>query len=137
VASAPAVRQLAQSLPPDQRAVAVAYFGSEDPVRELETFEPERICRQGFAWLDEELRRRFAKDFLDAEAAAQLEIVQAISDARDDKSATNAGTRLFAFLKAEAIRGFYTSRIGLNELDYKGNSFYGQPPGCGLPEKNA
>src|SRR5579862_1987053 len=34
VASAPAIRALALKLPADQRALAVAYFGSEDPVRE-------------------------------------------------------------------------------------------------------
>jgi hypothetical protein len=132
VANAPAVRKLAQNLPADQRALTVAYFGSEDPVRELETFEPERVCREGLTWLSEESHRRVAKSYLDADPAAQVELVQAISDARSDKSAANAGTRLFDFLKAESIRGFYTSRLGLKELDYKGNSFYGQPPGCDL-----
>ena len=47
VASAPAVRALALSLPADQRAVAVAYFGTEEPVRELETSEPERDLPRG------------------------------------------------------------------------------------------
>jgi hypothetical protein len=132
VASAPAVRKLAHNLPADQRALAVAYFGSEGPVRELETFEPERACREGLAWLNEESQRRFAKSFLDVGPAVQLELVQAISDARADKSAASAGTRLFDFLKAESIRGFYTSRLGLTELDYQGNSVYGQPPSCAL-----
>jgi hypothetical protein len=132
VANAPAIRALAQNLPAEQRALTVAYFGSEDPVRELETFAPERFCREGFAWLNEESHRRGAKSFLDAGPAAQLELVQAISDTRPDKSAANAGTRLFDFLKAESIRGFYTSRLGLKELDYKGNSFYGQSLGCDL-----
>jgi hypothetical protein len=35
-------------------------------------------------------------------------------------------------LKPECIRGFYTSRLGMKELDYTGNSFYGQSPGCSL-----
>lgn len=137
VASAPSVRALAQSLPPDQRALTVAYFDSEGPVRELETFEPERVCREGLAWLREESQRLFARAFLDVGPAAQVELVQAVSDTRPDKSAANAGTRLFDFLKAESIRGFYTSRLGLTELDYKGNSFYGQPPECRISEPAA
>jgi gluconate 2-dehydrogenase subunit 3-like protein len=132
VASAAKVRALARSLPEEQRALAVAYFGSEEPVRELETFEPERVCRDGLAWLDGESRRRFAKRFVDANAGDQTGLVHAASDTRPDMSVIHAGTRLFDFLKAECIRGFYTSRVGLKELDYKGNAFYGESPGCGL-----
>ncbi|PYU38484.1 MAG: hypothetical protein DMG54_29995 [Acidobacteria bacterium] len=133
ISSAPAVRKLARNLPSDQRTLAVAFFGSEEVVLHLETFEPERICRDGLAWLGEESQRRFAKGFLDVAASGQAELVQAISDVRPDTSTTHAGTRLFDFLKEEAVRGFYTSRAGLKELDYKGNSFYGESPGCTLP----
>jgi len=38
---------------------------------------------------------------------------------------------LLDFLKSESIRGFYTSRVGLKELD-KGNSFYVKSSGCNL-----
>jgi hypothetical protein len=132
VATAARVRNLARSLPADERALAVAYFGGEKPVHELETFEPERVCHEGLAWLDEESRRRFGKGFLDAAPAGQVEIVQAISDVRPKASLIRAGTLLFDFLKSESVRGFYTSRVGLKELDYKGNSFYAESPGCGL-----
>ena len=132
VASGPTVRALALNLPADERALAVAYFGSEEPVRALETFEPERVCRDGLAWLGEESRRRFAKNFLDAAWAEQVELVGSASDARADKPAPNAGTRFYDFIKAESIRGFYTSRRGLKELDFKGNSFYPESPGCAL-----
>jgi len=132
VTSAPRVRELAKKLPADQRALAVAYFDSEGPVLELETFDPETICREGFAWIGEETLRRFGKSFLTAGAEVQTEIVLSISDNRPDKSVNHAGTRLFDFLKPEVIRGFYTSRIGLNELGCKENAFYGSSPGCGI-----
>jgi len=93
-------------LPAEQRALAVAYFGSEQPVRHLETFEPERVCHEGIAWLGEESQRHFAKGFLEVNPAGQVELVRAISDVRPDKSAIHAGTRLFDFLKQEVIRGF-------------------------------
>jgi hypothetical protein len=135
VASAPGTRKLARNLPADQRALAVTFFGSEEPVRYLESFEPERVCREGLAWLGEESQRRFAKGFLDANHSDQTELVHAISDARTDSSTTHPGTRLFDFLKEETIRGFYTSLLGLQELEYKGESFYGQSPGCALPSE--
>lgn len=132
VASAPRVRAQALKLPADQRAVAAAFFGTEEPLRKLETFEPERVCHAGLAWLGNESQQRFTKNFLEVSPADQAELVSSISDARTDQSTTNAGTHFFAFLKAETIRGFYTSRRGLKELDYKGHSFYAESPGCAL-----
>lgn len=132
VASAAGTRAAAQRLTPEHRSLAAAYFGDVAPVRELETFEPERVCKDGFAWFSQESRRHSEKDFLAIEPSAQIELVRLISDVREDRSAINPGTRLYDFLKAECTRGFYTSRTGLKELRYAGNSFYGQPPGCEL-----
>jgi len=128
--SGPGVRAAARSLTPEQRALAVAYFASEVPVQELETFEPERICKEGLAWLQQETERKSFSKFLTAAPATQSELLAAISDIRPDPAIHNAGTRLFSFLKAEATRGYYTSRLGLKELNYAGNSFYSQSPGC-------
>jgi gluconate 2-dehydrogenase subunit 3-like protein len=132
VSTAPRLRRAAHNLTPEQRALAVAYFATEEPVRELERFEPEAVCKQGLLWLNEESERRFAHGFLGAGVSEQVELVASISDARADRSVNHAGTRLFDFLKAESVRGFYTSRAGLKELDYTGNAFYGHSPGCGL-----
>src|SRR5215831_3312971 len=128
--SGPGVRAAARELTPEQRALAVAYFTSEEPVRELETFEPDRICKEGLAWLQQETERRSFRKFLTIPPATQSELLASVSDIRPDPATSNAGTRLFAFLKAEAIRAYYTSRSGLKELNYTGNSFYGQSPGC-------
>jgi hypothetical protein len=130
VATAPTVRVLARNLPPEHRALAAAYFGSEEPVHHLELFEPERICREGLVWLNEESQRRFAKNFLALDVGSQTELVQTISDARSDTTTTHAGTQLFDFLKQETVRGFYTSRLGLKELGYDDQSVHGQSPGC-------
>ncbi len=131
VLSGPGVRAAARNLTPEQRALAVAYFTTEGPVHELETFEPERICKEGLAWLQQEAEHTSFRTFLKVPPAMQLELVTSISDSRPDPAASNAGTRFFDFLKAEAIRGYYTSRLGLKELNYTGDSFYSQSPGCG------
>ena len=130
VVSGPGVRAAARNLTPEQRALAVAYFSTEEPVRELETYEPERICKEGLVWLQHESEGRSSKSFLTVPPAIQFEVISSISDNRSDPAAAHAGTHFFDFLKAEAIRGYYTSRLGLKELNYAGNSFYGQSPGC-------
>jgi hypothetical protein len=130
VATAPNVRAAAQRLSPEHRALAVAYFGNEAEVKQLESFAPDQICREGLVWLTAESHRRSGRSFLDSGPELQSTLVRDISDIREDLSIENAGTRLFAFLKQESIRGFYTSQQGLKELDFKGNHFYARSPGC-------
>lgn len=136
VATAPNVRAAAQNLSPEHRALALAYFGTEAPVKQLENFAPEEICGDGLAWLASESQRRLGKSFLEAGQDTQLALVRDVSDSRPDPSVDNAGARLFAFLKEESIRAFYTSQDGLKELNFKGNAFYAHPPGCSLEPKS-
>jgi hypothetical protein len=56
--------------------------------------------------------------------------VKLISDDRPEKGTGNEGTRFFTLIKAEVIRGYYTSKAGLEELNFRGNAFYPVPPGC-------
>jgi len=117
------VHDAALHLDPLHRAVAVGYYGQAS-VQQLESYEPKRICEEGLAWLAQK------SDFLSASTDEQIAILDSISDARTNKQEENAGTRFFAFLKSEVIRGFYTSQTGLKELDFKGNGFYASSPGC-------
>jgi hypothetical protein len=114
---------------PSHRAVAIAYYGTDD-VRLLETSNPEKICREGLEWLANEARSRYRGEFLLLDHNQQSAILDSVSDERPDKESNNAGTQFFAFMKSEAIRGFYTSQTGLKELDFKGNAFYARSPGC-------
>ena len=130
VAVAAGVRDSARRLAPDHRALAVAYHGSESAVVELEAADPARTSREGLAWLEDESGRRHGKPYLELSENQQIAILREISDERPDRAAETAGTRFFKLMKHEIIRGFYTSRLGLREIDYKGNAFYGESPGC-------
>lgn len=116
VSRSAAVRKAALGLAPAHRTLAIHYHG-EAAVRELETKDPQTACRDGLEWL--------GPNFKDLGQARQLELLPAMSEARKP---------FFELLKRETIRGFYTSREGLSELDYKGNSFYTISPGCEHPE---
>ena len=133
--SAPGSRAAARKLTPELRALAIAYFGDEEPVRQLETFAPEQICKEGFLWLNQEASQRAGKTFLAADQTVQAELVRSIADGQPARARNDPGARLFDFLKAETIRGFYTSRAGLAELGYT-RSFYGSSPGCSLDPRS-
>jgi len=98
------VRRAARALSPEHRALAAGFYG-EAAVRELETVDVEEMCRAGLARLR-------------AEPSVTLESLESSGDA------------FIGWLKHRVIEGFYTSQAGLKELDYKGNSFYSDCPGC-------
>jgi hypothetical protein len=119
------VRHAARTLDPLHRALAVAYYG-EARVVELETVDWQAIVRTGLNLLEQHSRERFGRDFLGLAATAQTDLVSEISR----MPAESPLGRCYLFLRSEAIRGYFTSQAGLQELDYKGNAFYGACPGC-------
>jgi hypothetical protein len=128
VSDAEAVRSAALALSKPHRTVAVHYYGTEQ-VRKLEEFDAKRVSRDGLTWLDAESRRKHGRGFNSLENSEQVAIIESISDIRSNPG-VNTGTQFFAYLKGRIIDGFYTSRVGLDELGYRGNAFYASPPGC-------
>lgn len=129
VFNAESVREAVRRLAPEHRAVADHYRGPK-AMRELETADPQKVWREGLEWLGQQSQDRFGKPFVSLAESEQLGLLKAASDDRADKTAEDAGTRLFALLKTQTLDGFYTSRQGLTELDYKGNTYYAECPGC-------
>jgi hypothetical protein len=119
-----AVRAAALALSPMHLAVARAYSGAA-AVEQLRTFDAQRVCREGLAALS-------ASPGVDSDAGLAAALRTA-GDERPDRARDDAATRFFAYVKAQAIHGYYTSPQGLRELDYKGNAFYTDSPGCDRP----
>ena len=131
VASAAGIRHAAHGLSPEHRVLAIAFHGNAAAVEELETAQLERTCHEGLQWLADESTKRHGKPFLELSEEQHTALLGEISDARPKDAPENAGTRFFRFIKHEIIRGFYTSRAGLKEIDYQGNAFHAESPGCG------
>lgn len=77
--------------------------------------------RGGLAWLDLESRRRFGADFVAVTAAQQLEIVEDIAWADQQAPALQPGVRFFHRIRGLVCTGFYTTRLGVDDLGYVGN----------------
>jgi hypothetical protein len=122
------VQTAEEQLDPQYRALAVAYFGpahSRGPERNSTA-----VCREGLEWISQTAQARYANEFLALGVEEQLAILTSIGDGQPGEQNENPGTRLFTLLKTETINGFYTSRVGLHELNFKGNAFYASSPGC-------
>jgi len=127
LASVPAVRTAAQQLDPMHRALAVAFYG-ESEVRHLETDHPDAVGRTGIRALRNLSHTFYQRDFLELTDAEQFDLLMTASKAE-------AGTeehKFFELIRREAIRGYYTSAEGMKELDYRGNAYYGECPGCSI-----
>jgi Gluconate 2-dehydrogenase subunit 3 len=123
--SAPAVRAAAQQLDPMHRALASAVYG-ESAVRESETAHPDAVARVGIRALRDLSSRLYSRDFLQLAEAEQFALLSTADKAKPETSVH----KFFELMRTEAIRGYYTSADGLEELDYRGNAYYGQCPGC-------
>ena len=79
-----------------------------------------------------------AHQFAELPAAEQLSLVQRISEAEHDATATQHEFRVYRLIKEMTVHAFYTSRVGLVDvLEYKGIAYLTEFPGCNHPEHHA
>ena len=127
--SAAGVLEAAKQLDPLHRSLAVAYYG-EAVIKELETSNPQLVAREGIPALNELSTARYGEGFLEIGEPSQLELLEFMSAAQPHDPLR----KFFDLIRKEAILGYYTSAEGLKELNYKGNTYHGQCPGCTINE---
>ncbi|MCU1274613.1 MAG: hypothetical protein JWO48_2044, partial [Bryobacterales bacterium] len=104
----PAVRAAARALSPANRTLAIYFYGA-DAVRKLEEFDPQKLVRDGLAWIETESQRQHGRAFSSLARAEQLAILSSISDDRPAKREGHPGELFFVYFKERVIHGFYTS----------------------------
>jgi gluconate 2-dehydrogenase gamma chain len=86
----------------------------------------------GLKWLDARCVAHYSKAYLDCAPQQQKEILDLIAfrkNAEQDAS-LKQGIEFFAFLRNMTADGFFTSKIGIKYLGYKGNTYLTEFPGC-------
>lgn len=79
--------------------------------------------RGGLMWLDSESNRRFNKVFKTAAEVEQIQIIEDIAypDPDNEKPQLAYGIRFFDLMRGLTLTGYYTSKIGIEDLGYVGN----------------
>lgn len=79
--------------------------------------------RGGLMWLDTESNQRFNKVFQSASNSQQLEIIEDIAYPDPDNKKPNMayGIKFFNLIRNLTITGYYTTKIGIEDLGYSGN----------------
>ena len=77
--------------------------------------------RGGIKWLDLQCMRRFNADFASSTAQQQIEIVDEIAYPGKAKPEMQQGVAFFNTMRDLTACGFFTSKIGIDDLGYVGN----------------
>jgi hypothetical protein len=86
----------------------------------------------GMKWLDTRSMSRFGKAHLECAAEQKKGILDLIAyrkNAEADATLTQ-GVEFFSLLRNLTADGFFTSKVGIKYLGYKGNTFVPAFPGC-------
>ena len=81
-----------------------------------------KIYRGGFAWVDAAMKTRGAASFADATAAQQTALLDQIAYRRNQSPELAPGIEFFAWVRRMTVDAFFTSEIGIKDIDYRGNS---------------
>ena len=77
--------------------------------------------RGGLMWLDQMANSRYEKVFSALSAAQQIELIDLIAYPDNYTSEYQPGVRFFSLMRDLTLTGYYTTRIGIDALGYKGN----------------
>lgn len=78
--------------------------------------------RGGLKWLDMQCMKAYGKSFADCPAAQQIELIDQIAYPEKAKPEMAQGVAFFNRMRDLTATGFFTSRIGIADLGYVGNT---------------
>ena len=81
-----------------------------------------RATATGFTWLDSTMKARGTDDFVTAPAADQIALLDEIAYRRNASPELSPGIEFFTLVRRMTVDAFYTSEIGIKDIDYRGNS---------------
>ncbi|CAL1521032.1 gluconate 2-dehydrogenase subunit 3 family protein [Chitinophaga sp. MM2321] len=78
--------------------------------------------RGGLRWLDLQCAKRYDKSFSDCSEQQRIEMVDLIAYPEKAAPENSQGVAFFNRMRNLTATGFFTSKIGIKDLDYKGNT---------------
>jgi hypothetical protein len=126
-------------IPKDEKSGGAVEAGAPEFIDLLTSENPEYQLKLGggLFWLDAACTDRYGNVFLECTAEQKKEILDLIAFRKNAKKdpALSQGVAFFTFLRNLTCDGFYSSKIGIEDLGYIGNTSLREFPGCpALPE---
>ena len=120
-------------IPKDDHSGSASEAGVPDFIEFIVKDEPQHQLpmRGGLRWLDMECLNRFDKDFVSCTPQQQVAVVSDIAYPAIAKPNFQPGVSFFNKMRDLTAIGFFTSKMGIADLGYKGNTpgkWEGVPP---------
>jgi len=91
--------------------------------------------RYGIRWIDAHARYLFGRQFLEITREQQTETLTHLAYKDHHRAGEEDGRDFFRLIREYAVIGFYTSRVGLEEINYPGlKQYWREAPGCQHPD---
>jgi gluconate 2-dehydrogenase gamma chain len=127
------VRVLADMvIPSDDRSGSATDAGVPEFIDFMMTDRPEMqtAIRGGLSWLDAQCRTRFSKDFVESGEAERGALLDDIAWPARAQPENSHGVAFFNRFRDLVATGFWSSRIGVDDLGYIGNTYVAEWNGC-------
>ena len=120
-------------IPADERSGSASDAGTPEFIEFMMKDQPwhQVGMRGGLRWLDTQALKRFNKNFVDASEAQQKELLDQIAYPEKAVPEMSQGVNFFNNFRNFVATGFFTSKIGVEDLQYVGNRpnvWNGSPP---------
>jgi gluconate 2-dehydrogenase gamma chain len=121
-------------IPKDEKSGGAVEAGAPEFIDLLTSENPEYQLKLGggLFWLDNFCIDKYEKVFLECTPEQRKEVLDLIAFRKNAKqdAALSQGVAFFAFLRNMTCDAFYTSKIGIADLQYIGNTSLHEFPGC-------
>jgi hypothetical protein len=119
-------------LPADERSGAATEAGVPEFMDFMmqEDAERQTAMRGGLAWLDAQCRKRFSRTFVEASEGERAALLDDIAWPERAPAEMSHGVAFFNSFRDLTASGFWTTKIGMADLQYLGNEFVPEWKGC-------
>ena len=121
-------------LPKDEKSGGALEAGAPEFIDLLTSENEEYQLRLGggLMWLDAHCIDQYGKVFMECAPEQKKEMLDLIAYRKNAKKdpGLSHGVAFFAFLRKMTCDGYYTSKIGIEDLQYMGNVTQSEWPGC-------
>ena len=119
-------------IPKDERSAGAGEAGVPQFIDFMMVDQPTRQVpmRGGLAWLDQECNGRFNRSFVTASDEERREVLDELSGLEPRRPGQAHGMAFFRSFRDLVATGFWTSRIGIADLQFSGNVFVPEWNGC-------
>jgi len=110
-------------IPADDRSGSASDAGAPEFIDYIVAEQPARrtAMRGGLVWLDTECRRRFDQPFLTCSDDERSQVLDDIAYPGRARPEFSHGVRFFTTFRDLVAAGFWSSRIGVEDIGYVGN----------------